>query len=83
MTDFTTDHMNFTASASNAPRARRARAHQREYYAYFALILLATLPLTCLTWGLSALRRMELPERGPLRSAWTQAQIITPRIFSA
>ena len=81
MTDFTTDHMDFTPATP--ARARRARAQQREYYAYFALILLATLPLTCLTWGLSALRRMEIPERGPLRTAWGQAQIITPRIFSA
>lgn len=82
MTDFTTDQMDFTPAAS-APRARRARAHQREYFAYFALIFLATLPLTCLTWALSTLRRLELPAKGPLASAWAQAQIITPRIFSA
>lgn len=82
MTDFTTDHMDFTPDAA-APRARRARGYQREYYAYFALIFLATLPLTCLTWALSTLRRLEFPERGPLRAAWGQAHIITPRIFSA
>jgi hypothetical protein len=55
----------------------------REYYAYFALIFAATLPLTTLTWVLSAARRMALPEKGPIKSAWSQAQIITPRIFSA
>ncbi|WP_298294546.1 cytochrome PufQ [uncultured Litoreibacter sp.] len=55
----------------------------REYYAYFALIFVATLPLSILTWVLSAARRLELPERGPIKSAWSQAQIITPRIFSA
>ncbi|SDZ48232.1 PufQ cytochrome subunit [Jannaschia faecimaris] len=82
MTDFTTDHIDFTPQVTGH-KSRRVRAHQREYYAYFALIFLATLPLTCLTWTLSTLRRMELPERGPLRTAWAQAQIITPRIFSA
>ncbi|MCY4179237.1 MAG: cytochrome PufQ [Litoreibacter sp.] len=75
MTDFTHE---------TPVRARRSSSvPKREYIAYFALIFLATLPLSFLTWGLSAARRMELPERGPVKSAWSQAQIITPRIFSA
>ncbi len=74
MTDFTTD----------APISRvRTAPPKREYYAYFTLIFLATLPLAFLTWGLSAARRMELPEKGPLAKAWTQARIITPHIFNA
>ncbi len=77
MTDMTTDtHV--------APQSRaKAGPPMREYYVYFAVIFAATLPLTFLTWTLSALRRMELPERGPIKSAWSQARIITPRIFSA
>ena len=56
MTDFTTD----------APMTRaRHTAPKREYYAYFGLIFLATLPLAILTWALFAARRMELPEKGP------------------
>jgi hypothetical protein len=47
------------------------------------VIFAATLPLTILTWVLTTLRRMELPERGPIKAAWSQARIITPRIFSA
>ena len=68
-----------------APAQTRRRHHvpTREYYTYFAVIFLATLPLAFLTWGLTAARRFEMPERGPIRSAWSQAQIITPRIFSA
>ena len=62
---------------------RRHHVPTREYYTYFAVIFLATLPLAFLTWGLSAARRFELPARGPIRAAWSQAQIITPRIFSA
>ena len=72
MTDFTTD----------TPLARgRTAPPKREYYAYFAIIFLATLPLSFLTWGLSAARRMELPEKWPLAKAWSQARIITPHIF--
>ncbi len=75
MTFFIDDHKTKTR-ASNA-------GEQREYYAYFALIFAATLPLSCLTWVLTTARRMELPASGPIKSAWSQAQIITPRIFSA
>jgi hypothetical protein len=74
MTDFTSD----------TPMARTRHAPpKREYYAYFALIFLATLPLAFVTWGLGGLRRMEIPEKGPFARAWTQARIITPHIFSA
>ena len=76
MTDFTSNH-------EMTETHERTEAHNREYYAYFALIFLATLPLSLLTWVLSAARRMELPEKNPIRSAWSQALIITPRIFSA
>lgn len=72
MTDFTTD----------APILRaRTAPPKREYYAYFGVIFLATLPLCLLTWALTATRRMELPDRGPIAKAWTQARIITPQIF--
>jgi hypothetical protein len=74
MTDFTTD----------APMTRaRSAPPKREYYAYFALIFLATLPLCIVTWLLSAARQVTLPEKGPFAKAWTQARIITPQIFSA
>ena len=74
MTDFTSD----------APLERsRTAPPKREYYIYFAIIFLATLPLALLTWVLSAARQMALPEKGPFAKAWTQARIITPQIFSA
>ncbi|MEJ6404596.1 cytochrome PufQ [Yoonia sp. 2307UL14-13] len=74
MTDFTSD----------APLVRnRTAPPKREYYAYFTLIFLATLPLAFLTWTLSAARQMQLPEKGPFAKAWTQARIITPHIFNA
>ncbi|MDG1354463.1 MAG: cytochrome PufQ [Sulfitobacter sp.] len=75
MTDFTND--------TSMPRKRSSTASQREYYVYFAIIFVATLPLAILTWTLTAVRQLALPSRGPVKAAWSQAQIITPRIFSA
>ena len=75
MTDQTTDLI-------PEPRVRRA-APKREFYAYFAIIFLAALPLSTLTWALSAARQMTLPEKGPVARAWSQARIITPMIFAA
>lgn len=74
----------FTSSGAGGPVIRQRHAAPRgEYYAYFAIIFLATLPLALLTWALTAARGLALPEKGPLARAWTQARIITPRIFSA
>ena len=86
MTDQTTD-LHLDAPVETHRYAGRVRnmpaAPRREFYAYFALIFLATLPLAFVTWALSALRQMKLPEKGPIAKAWSQARIITPMIFSA
>ena len=79
MTDMTND----VPMQNETRSAVRHSAPMREYYTYFAVIFVATLPLSFLTWGLRAARQMSLPERGPIKAAWSQAQIITPRIFSA
>jgi hypothetical protein len=75
MTDFT--------SSPPETRSRRANPPKREFYAYFMIIFLATLPLATLTWALTAARHLSLPERGPIARAWSQARVITPMIFSA
>lgn len=77
MSDMTTD-----SPIVDQARTRHG-TNMREYYVYFAVIFVATLPLSFLTWTLSAARRMELPEKGPIKAAWSQANIITPMIFSA
>jgi len=79
MTDMTQD----VSLHEHSKPATRHGPPMREYYTYFAIIFVATLPLSFLTWGLRAARQMALPERGPIKAAWSQAQIITPRIFSA
>ncbi|MEL6914615.1 MAG: cytochrome PufQ [Pseudomonadota bacterium] len=71
-----------SAGESAVSRIRRT-APRREYYAYFAIIFLAALPLSFLTWALAAGRQLTLPEKGPIARAWSQARIITPMIFHA
>jgi len=86
MTDITNLPMESTHGAGRYATARAHKmpaAPRREFYAYFALIFLATLPLAVVTWTLTALRQLRLPEKGPLSKAWSQARIITPMIFSA
>jgi hypothetical protein len=75
MTDCTAQTTETARSSHKPPRT--------EFYVYFAVIFLATLPLSCLTWALSGLRQMRLPAKGPIARAWSQARIITPMIFSA
>ena len=75
MTDMTTTHMGLPERTRGSLRT--------EFAIYFAVIFAATLPLACLTWGLTMLRSGRLPERGPIARAWSQARIITPMIFAA
>jgi hypothetical protein len=60
----------------------RSGAHRREYIVYFAIIFLAALPVTCITWALTAARHLRLPEKSPFRAAWSEASVITPIILS-
>ena len=74
MTDITNHLAQESASRSHMPP-------KAEFRTYFVLIFLATLPLSCLTWGLGVLRTGSLNRRNPVKSAWSQARIITPMIF--
>ncbi len=62
---------------------RRRTTPKGEFAVYFAIIFVATLPLACLTWALSLLKNGTADGRGPIKRAWSQANIITPMIFSA
>lgn len=77
MSDHTSSEFDFDDAPSHAHKAPRA-----EFAFYFALIFAATLPLACLTWALSFLKH-GFKTKGPIKRAWTQANIITPMIFSA
>ncbi|MEM8553564.1 MAG: cytochrome PufQ [Pseudomonadota bacterium] len=80
MTDHTAVDVPHTLADTTETLVRH-KPPRREFFAYFALIFLATLPLAFVTWTLSAARQMRLPERDPFSKAWSQARIITPMIF--
>lgn len=63
--------------------APRRSTQRTEFAIYFAIIFAATLPLACLTWALSVIKNGHAGGRGPIKRAWSQANIITPMIFSA
>lgn len=75
MTDFT-NNVSWAAHENKS-----ARDSSTEYKVYFTLILLAALPNCTLLWAYSLVRNVALPEQGPIRKAWSEAQSITPRIF--
>lgn len=65
----------------DAPAKRTAP--KTEFAVYFAIIFAACLPLACLTWALSLVKNGTANGRGPVKRAWSQANIITPMIFAA
>ncbi|MFK7755015.1 MAG: cytochrome PufQ [Sedimentitalea sp.] len=73
MTDFTTD-ATFKPTKRTGPR-------KGEYRVYFALIFLVALAPAFLVWALSSLGLMDKKEHGPIKSAWSHASTITPKIF--
>ncbi len=75
MSDHTSGGFDYEVPSKKAPKT--------EFAVYFAIIFVATLPLSCLTWALSVLKNGNASRKGPIKRAWTQASIITPMIFSA
>lgn len=63
--------------------AEKPTTPKGEFAVYFAIIFAATLPLAVLTWALSLLKNGNAGGKGPIKRAWSQANIITPMIFSA
>lgn len=74
-----------TDLTSDAPITARQRYKQQknEYYAYFALIFLASLPICLAIWIASLFRLTKHTDQGPVRLAWTQARTVAPKIFWA
>jgi len=69
------------ATASGIPARRTERTPKAEFRAYFAVIFAVALVPATLGWVIALLRRGELPECGPVASAWKDALVITPQIF--
>lgn len=53
-----------------------------EFNFYFAIILVAAIPFTSVSWVRDVVRRRTLNLSGPLARAWQEADNITPLIFS-
>ena len=67
---------------SAAPR-RAKHPGKGEYYAYFALIFAAALPIHGALHLASLAGLARRPEGGALRAAWSQARQVAPKIFWA
>ena len=74
-----------STSTTNTPvKTRKKRGpNKAEYGAYFTLIFLTAVPTALAVWALSTVGIMESPGEGPIKAAWSQASIITPKIFWA
>ncbi|GAB5447233.1 cytochrome PufQ [Gymnodinialimonas sp.] len=68
---------------SNTPVQTRSKPPKTEFFVYFAIIFVATLPLATLTWALAAIKSGSMTDKGPIKRAWSQAGMITPMIFAA
>ncbi|KUJ79798.1 cytochrome PufQ [Ruegeria profundi] len=53
-----------------------------EFILYFSILFLISIPFAVVEWIRHALRRRTLNLRGPLARAWSEADRITPIIFS-
>lgn len=73
----------FTSDMKGMRTQTREAANRREYIAYFAVIFVVSLPVACITWALTAARHMRMPQKSPLRTAWSEASVITSMILSA
>ena len=61
----------------------KKRTHRPpEFIFYFAILFLISIPFAMIEWIRLSLRRRTLNLRGPLARAWSEADRITPIIFS-
>ncbi len=72
-----------TDVASNNPKTRGQSRRSFEYSLYFSLIFVLAIPFGIVFWVLDVIRKQTLMSRGPLARAWTEADRVTPLIFSA
>ena len=72
-----------TDMTSNPPRrSTTGRRRTAEFWVYFTLIFLCAVPFTTFRWVREIAERHTLNVRGPLARAWSEADRITPLIFS-
>ena len=67
---------------SHSDTVRRRTQRTPEFIFYFTILFLISLPLAMIEWIRQVFRRRTLNLRGPLARAWSEADRITPIIFS-
>lgn len=73
-----------TDLTQNPPqRTTMGRRRTAEFWLYFVPIFFVALPFTTVRWVREIAKRRTLNVRGPLARAWSEADRITPLIFSA
>ena len=66
----------------NLPKRRVGRPRTAEFIAYFTLIFILAIPFGFAFWGRDVARYRTLNLRGPMARAWSEADRVTPLIFS-
>lgn len=67
-------------STNEAGKKRTQRTP--EFILYFTILFLISIPFAMVDWIRQSMRRRTLNLRGPLARAWSEADRITPIIFS-
>ncbi len=64
----------------------KSRIHNRrnlEFVIFFSLIFMLAIPFALVFWVLDVVRKKSLAVHGPFARAWSEANRVTPLIFSA
>lgn len=72
------------ADLTQNPPARSTNGRRKtlEFYVYFTMIFLVSLPFAFGRWVRDIMRFKTLNLRGPMARAWSEADRMTPLIFS-
>ncbi|MDU9006657.1 cytochrome PufQ [Sedimentitalea todarodis] len=71
-----------TDMTSNPPPSVRKGRRGMEFWVYFVAIFMFSLPSAHFRWAREVLRQNSLNVRGPMARAWSEADRLTPIIFS-
>ncbi len=71
-----------TDITSTPPHKPTGRRRGTEYWVYFTLIFVLSLPSASIRWVRDIAKQQTLNLRGPLARAWAEADRLTPIIFS-
>ena len=71
-----------TDVTSGPQQKQTGRRRGAEYWVYFTLIFVLSLPSATIRWVRDIMRQQTLNLRGPMARAWAEADRLVPIIFS-